>query len=154
MAECAHAFIKQYSGRISYEANLNNFRSLKWNESEDVENYRQALATLSEGIGNLYEKDASGKPTTALSKEFICQFLLGLPDQYQLTLSDLTEESSLPLIIKRIEKLKSLRKMKGTAATQSKAAVSFDNLVFKCDNGIVLHRCYLLSGNFSQVMVT
>ena len=129
MAECAHAFIKQYSGMISYEANLNNFRSLKWKESEDIENYRQALATLSEGIGNLYEKDSTGMPTKALSKEFICQFLLGLPDEYQLTLSDLTEESTLPTIIRRIEKLKSLRRLKGTTTTQSKAAVSFDTIL-------------------------
>ena len=57
MEECAQMFIKQYSGMSSYEANLNNLRSLKCNELEDVETHRQSLATLGKGIGNLYEKD-------------------------------------------------------------------------------------------------
>ena len=112
---------------MSYQSNLHKFRSLKWNESEDLETYRQGLSTLSEGIGNLYEKNAAGQVTKDISR---CQFMLGLPDPYQIGLADLSEETPLGTIIKRAEKLKSLRQLRSSSKT-SKAAVSWDGTGFQ-----------------------
>ena len=68
--ECSSLFTKLYTGIMNYQSNLHKFRSLTWDESKDLETYRQSLSTLAAGIGNLYERDINGRETRNVSREF------------------------------------------------------------------------------------
>jgi hypothetical protein len=97
-AELQEEFVKHFAGITSYEANLQKFRSFKWNQKDSLELYKNKLLMLSESIGNAY--DVRGEP----SREFKTQYKLGLPVEVQRGLMDLTEDISIAAIIKRSQK--------------------------------------------------
>ena len=90
----------------------------------DLENYRQGLSTLAEGIGLLYEQNAAGQMTKEISKLFRYQFMMGLPDSYQVALADLSEETPLGVIIKRTEKLRYERELRHSIKEDSPQQMS------------------------------
>ena len=125
--ETTKLFIRKYSGIGCHEANIARFRSLKWSESTDLETYRQTLTTLAEGLGQLYETDSSGN--TQISKDFRYQFILGLPQDYQIALQDLSVTSAtMETIMERVEKLRGMKKLK-----PGKSALAWDPSVMQAE---------------------
>ena len=104
-------FIKHFTGITSYQSNLHRFRSLRWNETESLELYKQKLLLLSQIIGN-------EKPGESYSKELKTQFKLGLPLSYQTHMTDLDEDSPLDLIVKRAQTLWDTKRLNQTTAGQ------------------------------------
>ena len=109
--DLALEFIKHFTGITSYQSNLHKFRSLKWNETESLELYKQKLLLLSQIIGNeKYGED--------YSKELKTQFKLGLPISYQTHMTDLDEDSPLELIVKRTQTLWDTKRLNQSTAGQ------------------------------------
>jgi hypothetical protein len=107
-------FLKQFTGTVSYESNLNKFRGCKWREDQPLDNYKQKLIMFAEMIG--CDRDRRGY----YSKELKTQFKLGLPSEYQMALGDLTEDDSLDTIVKRTQKhwdLRQLNQMQAATVT-------------------------------------
>ena len=104
-------FVKHFAGITSYQSNLHRFRSLKWNETESLELYKQKLLLLSQIIGN-------EKPGEGYSRELKTQFKLGLPMSYQTHMTDLDEDSSLEAISKRAQTLWDTKRLNQTTASQ------------------------------------
>ena len=77
--DMAEKFMQQYGNMKTFQSTWAQYRAIKWDEKDELESYRQTLAKLAQGLGTLYEKDATGKYTGNISNDFKMQFYQGLP---------------------------------------------------------------------------
>ena len=104
-------FTRQYTGTKTYSIANERFKNLKWNEGqESLETYRQNLTTLAQGVNRYLEvDDVTGMRTGEISKEFKSQFIMGLPHDYRMAMTDLNEDDDFGVLMRRAEKFEGLK---------------------------------------------